>query len=60
MEANCVRCGRKVKSEENWLRAHVGASTSVQRYGSSSSARDRTRPPAARPKYRQEAEEAPF
>jgi len=21
MEANCARCGRKVKSEENWLRA---------------------------------------
>ena len=29
MEANCARCGRKVKSEENWLRAHLWASTAV-------------------------------
>ena len=24
MDANCARCGRKVKSEENWLRPSVG------------------------------------
>ncbi len=24
MDANCARCGRKVKSEENWLRAICG------------------------------------
>jgi len=29
MDANCARCGRKVKSEENWLRAHLWASTAV-------------------------------
>ncbi len=29
MEANCARCGRKVKSEENRLRAHLWASTAV-------------------------------
>ncbi len=29
MDANCARCGRKVKSEENWLRAHQWASTAV-------------------------------
>lgn len=29
MQANCTRCGRKVKSEENWLRAHLWASTAV-------------------------------
>jgi hypothetical protein len=29
MEANCARCGRKVKSDENWLRAHLWASTAV-------------------------------
>lgn len=29
MEANCARCGRKVKNEENWLRAHLWASTAV-------------------------------
>ncbi len=29
MQGNCARCGRKVKSEENWLRAHVWASTAV-------------------------------
>ncbi len=23
MEANCARCGRKVKSEENWLRPTI-------------------------------------
>jgi hypothetical protein len=22
MQGNCARCGRKVRSEENWLRAH--------------------------------------
>jgi len=26
MEADCARCGRKVQSEENWLRAHLWAS----------------------------------
>jgi hypothetical protein len=29
MDANCVRCGRKVKLEENWLRAHLWASTAI-------------------------------
>ena len=29
MDTNCARCGRKVKNEENWLRAHLWASTAV-------------------------------
>jgi hypothetical protein len=29
MADNCARCGRKVKSEENWLRAHLWASNAV-------------------------------
>jgi hypothetical protein len=29
MDSNCVRCGRKVKLEENWLRAHLGACTAI-------------------------------
>jgi hypothetical protein len=29
MQGNCVRCGRKVRSEENWLRAHLWASSAV-------------------------------
>ena len=29
MDSNCARCGRKVKSEENWLRAYLWASTAV-------------------------------
>ncbi len=29
MDTNCVRCGRKVKLEENWLRAHLWASTAI-------------------------------
>jgi hypothetical protein len=29
MQGNCARCGRKVRSEENWLRAHLWASTAV-------------------------------
>jgi hypothetical protein len=24
MQGNCARCGRKVRSEENWLRAFMG------------------------------------
>jgi hypothetical protein len=28
-QGNCASCGRKVRSEENWLRAHLGASTAV-------------------------------
>jgi len=33
MESNCVCCGRKVKSDENWLRAdHLWASTAVFHY----------------------------
>ena len=32
MADNCARCGRKVKSEENWLRAHLWASTAVFHY----------------------------
>jgi hypothetical protein len=26
MADNCARCGQKVKSEENWLKAHLWAS----------------------------------
>ena len=29
MQGNCARCGRKVQSDENWLRAHLWASTAV-------------------------------
>jgi len=29
MDTKCVRCGRKVRLEENWLRAHLWASTAV-------------------------------
>jgi hypothetical protein len=29
MQENCARCGRKVRSEENWLRAHWWGSTAV-------------------------------
>jgi hypothetical protein len=29
MDTNCARCGRKVKPEENWLRAHLRGSTAV-------------------------------
>ena len=29
MDTNCVRCGRKVKLEENWLRAHLWTSTAI-------------------------------
>jgi hypothetical protein len=29
MDTNCVRCGRKVALEENWLRAHLWASTAI-------------------------------
>jgi hypothetical protein len=29
MDTSCVRCGRKVKLEENWLRAHLWASTAI-------------------------------
>jgi hypothetical protein len=29
MDSNCVRCGRTVKLEENWLRAHLWASTAI-------------------------------
>ncbi len=29
MDTNCVRCGRKVKLEENWLRTHLWASTAI-------------------------------
>jgi hypothetical protein len=29
MDTNCVRCGRKVKPEENWLKAHLWASTAI-------------------------------
>jgi hypothetical protein len=29
MLENCARCGRKVKAEENWLKAHLWASTAV-------------------------------
>lgn len=32
MADDCARCGRKVKSEENWLRAHLWASTAVFHY----------------------------
>ena len=33
MQGNCVRCGRKVRSEENWLRAHLWTSTAVFHWG---------------------------
>ena len=29
MGTNCVQCGRKVRPEENWLRAHLWTSTAV-------------------------------
>jgi hypothetical protein len=29
MQGNCALCGQKVKSEENWLRAHLWASMAV-------------------------------
>ncbi len=29
MDTNCARCGRQVKKEENWLKAHLWASTAV-------------------------------
>jgi hypothetical protein len=29
MQGNCVRCGRKVRSGDNWLRAHLWASTAA-------------------------------
>lgn len=29
MQGNWALCGRKVKSKENWLRAHLWASTAV-------------------------------
>src|SRR6266849_10530421 len=29
MNTNCVRCGRKVQLEENWLRAHLWESTAI-------------------------------
>jgi hypothetical protein len=29
MADNCARCGQKVKSEENWMRAHLWASNAV-------------------------------
>ena len=29
MDTNCARCGRKVKNEENWLRADLWANTAV-------------------------------
>ncbi len=29
MDTNCARCGRQVKNEEHWLRAHLWASTAV-------------------------------
>ena len=29
MDTNCARCGRQVKNEENWLRAHLWANSAV-------------------------------
>jgi hypothetical protein len=29
MDTDCARCGRKVRPAENWLRAHLWASTAV-------------------------------
>ena len=29
MADNCARCGQKVKSEGNWMRAHLWASNAV-------------------------------
>ncbi len=28
-QGNCARCGRKVRSDENYLKAHLWASTTV-------------------------------
>lgn len=29
MHGKCARCGRKVKSEDNWLKAHLWTSTAI-------------------------------
>ena len=29
MDTNCMRCGRKVKREENWLRVHLWGNIAV-------------------------------
>ena len=29
MAGNCARCGQKVKSEENWMRAHLWGNSAV-------------------------------
>lgn len=28
-QGNCAHCGRKVQAEQNWLKAHIWASTAV-------------------------------
>jgi hypothetical protein len=33
MDNNCVRCGRKVRSEENWVKVHLWASKAVFDWG---------------------------
>jgi hypothetical protein len=33
MENNCVRCGRKVRPEENWVKVHLWASKGIFDWG---------------------------
>ncbi|MGO9268163.1 MAG: hypothetical protein ACLQBA_25290 [Candidatus Binataceae bacterium] len=33
MDNNCARCGRKVRSEENWVKVHLWASNAVFDWG---------------------------
>jgi hypothetical protein len=33
MQRNCARCERKVKSEENWLQAHLWARNAIFHLG---------------------------
>ena len=33
MDNNCVRCGRKVRPEENWVKVHLWASNAVFDWG---------------------------
>ena len=33
MDSNCVRCGRKVRPEENWVKVHLWASNAVFDWG---------------------------
>jgi len=33
MDNNCVRCGRKVRPEENWVKVHLWANNAVFDWG---------------------------